>query len=90
MANQFSLLSKISYFRSLLTGSCGRVARQSSAKASTAVRIRSGPLLKGSHLCDPSQFYLSKRYYFDFQFFATWSECFVKYNVVYSTNGEGY
>ncbi len=29
--------------------SCGRVARQSSAKAPTAVRIRSGPLLKGYH-----------------------------------------
>ena len=36
------------YFRTgFKKGSCGRVARQSSAKAPTAVRIRSGPRKKG-------------------------------------------
>ncbi len=34
--------------------SCGRVARQSSAKASTAVRIRSGPQREGK---PPSLFF---------------------------------
>ena len=34
--------------------SCGRVARQSSAKASTAVRIRSGPQREGK---TPSLFF---------------------------------
>src|SRR5215204_3884842 len=37
-------------------GSCGRVARLSSAKAPTAVRIRSGPLGKGLQRCDPFLF----------------------------------
>jgi hypothetical protein len=36
--------TKFPLFLRLIIWSCGRVARQSSAKASTAVRIRSGPL----------------------------------------------
>lgn len=39
------------YFRTgFKKGSCGRVARQSSAKAPTAVRIRSGPPLTSEAL----------------------------------------
>ena len=50
--NNFAKFLNISYFYNLLLinllikWSCGRVARLSSAKAATAVRIRSGPQKK--------------------------------------------
>lgn len=47
------------YFRTgFKKGSCGRVARQSSAKAPTAVRIRSGPQKKGNNRTGYSFFYV--------------------------------
>ncbi len=50
MVNQFKItnFARVRAIKPDHIRSCGRVARQSSAKASTAVRIRSGPQSEGN------------------------------------------
>ena len=50
MVNQFKItnFARVRAIKPVHIRSCGRVARQSSAKASTAVRIRSGPPSEGN------------------------------------------